>query len=326
MTIEARGDIPAPQDRRGGLARRVAVVSVTYNAAQHVGAMLDSIRGSSVQVSPVIVVDNGSRDRTRELIRDERWVQLIEQGNTGYADGVNTGIDAAPPEHDILVLNPDVVVGSRAIEHLLAVFEQHEDVAVVVPMLNDDAGSVHPSLRRRPSWWRTLVEAVVGGSRAGRFGEAYRPDPKLGRQQTDWATGAAMLIRREVLDQLGLWDPSFFLYSEETEFCLRVACAGYRVVCEPRAVVRHTGGEMAYRPELWALRAVNRIRLQRRSGWMSAAALRVTSVLFELRRVVAGETVSRAAVRALLSRDLDATAATLTRRLGGELVDEVPRV
>ena len=301
------------------MTRRVAVVGVTYNAADHVLTMLDSLSdGSSAPQIPVILVDNGSRDETCELLREVSDIHLIEQRNTGYAGGLNRGIAEAPAGHDILVLNPDVVLQPGAMDRLSAVLDEHDDVAIVVPALLDEAGHLLPSLRCAPVWWRTLVEAVVGGSRAGRLGESFQPGVDGDLQDADWATGAAMLMRRDVIDEVGPWDESFFLYSEETEYCLRVRDAGYRLVCEPRAAMVHVGGEMGRDARLWALRAVNRVRLQRRRSRPSAAALRAASVVFESRRAVLGDAVSRAALRALLSRDLEGVAVQLTRELGGE--------
>lgn len=301
------------------MPRPVAVVCVTYNSTAHVLAMLASLAdGSQAKSIPVVAVDNGSRDGTVESLREIADVTVIEQSNSGYADGINRGVVDAPVGHDILVLNADVLVQPGAIDRMSAVLEEDRDAAIVVPALRDESGASLPSLRRFPTWWRTAIEAIVGGSRAGRFGEAHHPNPGDGRQEADWATGAAMLIRRKVLDEVGPWDPSFFLYSEETEYCLRVREAGYRVVCEPQAVMTHIGGEMSRHPDLWALRAVNRVRLQRRSGTGSAVLFRAASVVFELRRALLGDVPSRAALRALLSRDLDGVAERLTRRLGGE--------
>ena len=301
------------------MTRPVAVVCVTYNAGDHVGDMLGSVhRAISDREVPVIVIDNGSSDGTVELLRAASGIQVVEQTNVGYAGGLNRGIAEAPVGHDILALNPDVVLRPGAVDRLSAVFEERDDVAIAVPALFDTSGRLLPSLRRAPVWWRTLVEAFVGGSRAGRLGESFQPDLQGGLQDADWATGAAMLIRRDVFDEVGPWDQSFFLYSEETEFCLRVRDAGHRLVCEPQSAMMHVGGEMGRNARLWALRAVNRVRLQRRRSRPSAAALRAASVVFESRRALLGDAVSRAAIRALLSRDLEGVAVQLTRELGGD--------
>lgn len=299
--------------------QRVAVVAVSFNAVDHVGAMIESVRsGNPHEPPPIIVVDNGSTDGTVALLRGLPDVQLIEQTNRGYASGVNRGVAAAPDGHDILVLNPDLRVRAGAIRLLGEALDAAPDIAIAVPALQDDRGHVQASLRREPTWWRTLVETLVGGTRAGRLGESYRPHQE-GLQRADWATGAALLVRRDVLDELGPWDESYFLYSEETEFCLRARDAGYRLVCQPRAIAEHVGGDMARNPLLWALRAVNQVRLERRRrGCVAAAIFRSTAILFELRRVLTGDAVSRAALWALTTRDLEATAIRLTTALGGD--------
>lgn len=300
--------------------RSVAVVTVTHNSAAHLDAMLEPFESRAENLGvPIIAVDNGSTDGTPDLLRGRPEVTLVEQSNTGYADGINRGIGLAPRDHDILVLNPDVVIASGTLERLAGVLDRRPDAAVAVPLLREPSGAVLPSLRRTPTWWRTLLEAVVGGTRAGGFAEAFRPEVSGGYQAADWATGAAMLIRRESLDVLGPWDPIYFLYSEETEFCLRARDGGWRLLCDPGAVATHAGGEMGHHPTLWALRAVNRVRLHsRRSGRVSAALFWVAAVAFELRRTLTGSAVSRAALRALLRRDLDASAVELTTRLGGD--------
>jgi N-acetylglucosaminyl-diphospho-decaprenol L-rhamnosyltransferase len=268
----------------------------------------------------VVVVDNGSSDGTVDLVRSVTGVTLVEERNGGYSAGLNRGFREVPDGHDFLILNADVVLEPGSIDRLAAVLAGDDDVAIAVPMLRDASGALLPSLRRSMAWWRTLAEALVGGNRAGRLGEAYEPDPRGGPQEAEWATGAAMLLRREIADELGPWDESFFLYSEETEYCLRARDRGYKVVCQPTAVMTHVGGEMGRDARVWTLRAVNRIRLQRRRGRLGAAALRATSVLFESRRAALGDPVSRAALKALLSRDLDGVAEELVASLGGETV------
>ena len=303
------------------MTRPVAVVTVTFNAADHVTAMVASVQaGRSAGAVPIVAVDNGSTDGTVGELRKLAGVQVVEQSNLGYAGGVNRGIEVAPADHDILVLNPDMVLQPGCVEALSETLHRSASNAIAVPALYNEDGELQPSLRREPTWWRTLAETLVGGTRAGRLGEAYRPEASVAEPQVaDWATGAAMLVRREALDELGPWDESFFLYSEETEFCLRVRDAGYRLVVEPQAAAMHIGGEMSRNPRLWALRAVNRVRLHgRRRGRLATAMFRATAILFELRRALTGDVVSRTALSALTVRDLDAEAVRLTTALGGD--------
>jgi GT2 family glycosyltransferase/glycosyltransferase involved in cell wall biosynthesis len=309
----------APSARSGSkggpLGREVAVVLVTFNAERVLPALLDSIRASRHRVTAIVAVDNGSRDATRALLTATPDVRMIAQGNTGFAHGVNRGIEATPAGSDVLVLNPDVVLEPDAIGQLAQVLDEEPDTAVVVPRLRDREGRTQASLRRDPSIARTLVETAVGGSRAGRFGEAHAPHSQE-REEVEWATGAVMLLRRRVIDELGGLDESFFLYSEETELCQRVRRHGYRVRVEPAAAAIHIGGELSSDSRLWALRAVNRVRLYRqRHGLVAVTAFRAVAAAFEARRVVSGDRVSRLALRSLCRPGLDRTAASLRDEL-----------
>jgi GT2 family glycosyltransferase/glycosyltransferase involved in cell wall biosynthesis len=298
------------------LGRSVAVVIVTFNAEHVLPALLESIRASEHAPAAVIVVDNGSTDRTTSLLADGD-VELLRQDNTGFAHGVNRGISVAPPDSDVLVLNPDVRLRADTIGQLAQVLEEEPGTAIVVPNLLDPDGTVSASLRRDPTIASTLVEAVVGGSRSGRLGEAYRGDAAR-RQEVDWATGAVMLLRRTAVDRVGLMDEGFFLYSEETEYCQRMRDHGYQVRYQPTAVAVHGGGDLVSDPRLWSLRAVNRVRLyRRRHGRLKGAAFRCAAAIFEARRALLGDHVSRAALGALRSPSLDLTVAELTRQLGG---------
>jgi GT2 family glycosyltransferase/glycosyltransferase involved in cell wall biosynthesis len=299
------------------LGRSVAVVIVTFNAEHVLPALLKSIRASEHTPSTVIVVDNGSTDRTTSLLADAD-VELLRQDNSGFANGVNRGISFAPPDSDVLVLNPDVRLRADMIGQLAQVLEEEPGTAIVVPSLLSPDGTVSASLRRDPTIASTLVEAVVGGSRSGRLGEAYRGDASR-RQEVDWATGAVMLLRRTAVDRVGLMDEEFFLYSEETEYCQRMRDHGYQVRYQPTAVATHEGGDLPSDPRLWSLRAVNRVRLyRRRHGRLKGAAFRSAAAIFEARRALMGDPVSRAALRALVSPSLERTAAELTSELGGD--------
>jgi N-acetylglucosaminyl-diphospho-decaprenol L-rhamnosyltransferase len=319
--MKEQRDTDAPS---GSDANPVTVVVVTFNARQHLHAMLSSLEAEAQDRSvTIIVVDNGSTDGTVEYLQDQAPVRLIEQSNTGFAHGVNRGITAAPDGDDILVLNPDVVLMPGALARLRSCLADETDVGIAVPRLVDEHGVTLPSLRRDPSIRGTLVEALVGGSRAKRFGEACVPRRLDQGQDVDWATGAVLLIRRDVVDQIGHLDESFFLYSEETDYCRRARNAGWRIRCEPRASAHHVGGDLARNPQLWALRAVNRVRLYRRyAGPMRTFAFRLVSVLFEARRAITGDRGSRRALRALLTFDLEEMAASLIVALAGELPAE----
>lgn len=111
-----------------------------------------------------------------------------------------------------------------------------------------------------------------------------------------------MLVTRDCLDAVGAWDESLFLYSEETDYCIRARENGFDVRYEPGAEAVHIGGDAHVSPRLWALLTVNRVRLyRRRHGPVRSLAFRVAVMINEALRALAGRQVSRAALAALVT-------------------------
>ena len=296
--------------------RRIAAVVVTFNAELHLPDLLTSLRSSTHEVE-ILVVDNGSGDRTVEVAEAAPGVRVVRQGNRGFAAGVNRGLAEVGDRCDVLVCNADVVMAPDAIGRLAQVLDEEPATGMVVPRLLAADRSVASSLRYDPSVLRLLAVTALGGRHAGRLGEADAPTSD-GRADVDWATGAVMLLRREAITAVGRLDESFFLYSEETEYCQRLRGHGYRVRIEPSATARHTGGELEVDPRLWALRAANRVRLYARShGAPSRWAFRAAATGFEARRAVTGRPGGTLAVRTLLRGDLDRAAGDLRDQLTG---------
>lgn len=299
-------------------SRPVSVVLVVFNAAVHLTDMLNSLRYEGNRPAEIIAIDNGSTDGSLAILEADADVTVVAQNNTGFAHGVNRGISLARPDADIFVLNADVRLRPGVVRTMAEALDRLPGVGIVAPRLVDENGATLRSCRRSPSILRTIVETVVGGTRAGRFGEAYEPRDRA--HEVDWATGAALLLRRHMVDVLGGMDESFFLYSEETEFCLRARQRGFRVMVEPMATVMHVGGELGSDPRLWALRAVNRVRCYRMgAGPIAGLGFRGALMLFELRRSLTGDPKSRAALRSLVVRGLDGEAERLASALGGDV-------
>lgn len=246
----------------------VTVIVVTYNNAGDIAPLIRDLRSASDELRlRVIVVDNESADGTPDVVRAHSDIVLIESGaNLGYAGGINRALPLARPCTAVLILNPDLRLEPHAITRLLIGLDAGDRIGAVVPRIMDFGGETHPSLGREPSLSRALGEAAFG-SRLWRHrpgclsGFEYRWEnydrPTL---DVDWATGAALLIGAEVLDRVGRWNESFFLYSEEVEYFRRIRDGGYRIRFEPSAVVRHRLGGSGTSPALAALLAVNRIR------------------------------------------------------------------
>jgi N-acetylglucosaminyl-diphospho-decaprenol L-rhamnosyltransferase len=174
-----------------------------------------------------------------------------------------------------------------------------------VPRLVSTEGSLHHSLRRAPTVRGALAEAVMGGHLADRMGALGEVITEPGRYDRPgpavWATGAAMLLSVAAIREIGSWDESFLLYSEETEYALRAADHGWTLWYEPASVVEHIGGEAKVSPMLAALLTVNRVRLfRRRHGRLASLGYYLAILLGESVRAVAGRRTARAAVVALV--------------------------
>jgi len=219
----------------------VSVVVVTWNALPWLEQCLESVRGHDV-----VVVDNGSKDGTVELVR-ERFpeMRLIEQENKGMGGGNNAGMRAADGRYFFL-LNSDAWVVDDSIAQLVAFADGHPEAAVVGPKLLNTDGTLQRSARGEPTLWRLATEYLAIRKLAphsGRLNPLYRGDFDHDRvAEVDWLSGSALLVRREAADAVGLFDEDFFMFSEEVDWMTRFRRAGWKVLFYPDAEVVHVGG------------------------------------------------------------------------------------
>lgn len=299
--------IPPPRRPSPGDEPDVLVAVVTYNSARIVDRFLAALPGAlaGAGTASVVVVDNASQDGTADLVRSlAPWVVVVETGaNLGYAAGINRALAHARPRRGAYVLNPDAVPSPGSVDLLARAVEAHVRLGIAVPRIVGADGRLKASLRREPTIARALGEALLGGHRAGRFaalGEVVTdPARYVDGAQADWATGAAMFLARRTIDAVGSWSEEYFLYSEETDFALRVRDAGLELRLVAAAEVVHPGGEQATSPWLWSLATVNRTRLYRsRHGRASSTVFLGAVLLNECLR--ARRPTSREAARALV--------------------------
>lgn len=279
----------------------MTAVIVTYNSAAHVIDLLDSLPAAFGDLPhTVVIVDNGSTDRTVALVADRMDVTLVRSRNTGFACGVNTGVAAVPEQSGpILVLNPDAVASPQSVPAMMTVLGQ-DRVGIVAPLMREADGSLSPSIRRAPTLLRAGGLSFTGH---GAFAERVE-DPTAYSTQTDvdWAVGAALLIARDCFTELDGLDESFFLYSEETDFCLRARDRGWRTVFTPTAEIMHIGGGSGESAKTHTMKMVNRVRLYaRRHGAMASGCYLAIAAITELRRGLLGHAASWTALAALLS-------------------------
>jgi N-acetylglucosaminyl-diphospho-decaprenol L-rhamnosyltransferase len=221
----------------------LSIIIVNWNTRELLARCLETIaavtRGASYEI---IVVDNASRDGSADMIR-ERFpdVRLIcNDMNAGFGVANNQGMAVARGRH-MLLLNSDTELqpGSDALSALAVFADAHPDAGAVGPKLLNLDGSLQPSWARFP----TLASELLG--RTVRAWTAWPGEP--GAYETEWLSGACLLVPRAVLAKTGGFDPRFFMYSEETDWCYRIRRAGYRVAFLERAHLLHLGGGSASR-------------------------------------------------------------------------------
>lgn len=282
----------------------VAAVVVTYNSAEMIEGLVESLRRDASDIAlRVVVVDNGSTDDTVERLRRLGDVIVIESGgNLGYAAGINIGMRSVGAARSVLILNPDV----RLLPGCLAALRGRlgRGAACAVPAIVDAEGHLSHSLRREPSLTAAAADAVLGRlwpTRPSLLSETVRSPAAYRRpHRIDWATGAALLVDRRTADRVGPWDERFFLYSEETDFFRRLRDCGGEVWYEPEARVVHSEAGSGRTPELVALTIVNAVRYAEKHHRRTALPLRGILLLHELRRW--RDPDHRVALSALLSR------------------------
>ncbi len=219
----------------------VSAIVVTYDALPWIEPCLESVRGCEL-----IVVDNGSSDGTPALVR-ERFpeARLIEQENQGLGAGWNAGITAARGRW-LFFLNADAWVVGDAIARLVEVLERDPEAAVAGPRLRYPDGRLQRSVRGFPTLWRLATEYFFLRKLAPRtrllnafYGGGFRHDREL---EAEFLMGAALLVRREAIAEVGGLDERFFLFSEEVDWCYRFRQASWKVIFTPAAEVVHVGG------------------------------------------------------------------------------------
>jgi GT2 family glycosyltransferase len=219
----------------------VSVVVVTYNALPWLERCLESVR-----LYETIVVDNGSTDGTVALVRDRfPQARVIEQENRGLGAGWNTGMGAASGTYSLL-LNADAWVLEDAVDRLAQFADDHPDAALVGPRLRNPDGTLQRSVRGFPTLWRLATEYFFLRKLAPRsralnafYAGGFEHDAV---REAEFVMGACMLVRRAAVEQVGMLDEDFFMFSEETDWCFRFRQAGWKVFFFPGAEVTHVGG------------------------------------------------------------------------------------
>lgn len=224
----------------------LSIVIVSFNARHDLERCIASLVDAPPAVPhDILVVDNASHDGAPEAIRT-RWPSvrvLVQKHNVGFAAANNVGIRASTGGL-VLLLNSDTLVPSAAIDTLVARLRAHPDAAIAGPRLVDGAGRVELSFGPMISPVGELRQKVVVSLHRRGFAPVVRwVQRQTSRERyVDWVSGAALLVRRDDAEAVGLLDERYFLYTEDVDFCAAVRARRRRVLFTPAATITHLRG------------------------------------------------------------------------------------
>ncbi len=226
----------------------ISVILVSYNTAamtcQAIETLLQSNYSHALQL---IVIDNASRDNSAHMIRQTfPQITLIENKvNVGFGRANNQAVPLLKGDY-VLLLNTDAFVAPNTLEKTVAFMQTRPEVGILGVKLVGRDGDMQPSCRYFPTTLNLFLQRA--GLNRWFPNVKYVDDmhwdhatPRL----CDWVPGCYYLIRKEVIERVGLFDPRYFLYNEEVDHCKTAKNAGWQVMFFPETEVIHIGGESA---------------------------------------------------------------------------------
>jgi GT2 family glycosyltransferase len=240
---------------RHRLQRMVSAIVITYNSEEHIRACLGSLENQNYEPLEILVVDNASRDQTKEIIEKEfPAIRLIALNKNIYFPGaVNRGINAANGSY-LLILNDDVVLGENCITRLVRRMEEEKWSAAACPMmkfyhLRGFINGIGNHIRDRG--WGS--DNFIGLVDCGQFHDL---------KEVPSACFGAVMLRKEAIGEIGLLDENYKSYYEDVDWSFRAWLKGWKIIAVPEAVVYHKfGSHWKESPEKFKLVTRNRLRL-----------------------------------------------------------------
>jgi len=229
----------------------LSIIIVNYNVEHHLRECLQSIYRNTKGISlEIIIVDNNSTDGSVDMVKSEfPEVKLIENcQNLGFAKGANQGLRENKGRY-ILLLNPDTIVLPNALDKMVEFMDENPRTGALGCKLLYPDGSLQPSCRSFP----TLITAFFENTGLEKFFPKNKlvAKYKMGYwdyndlREVDQPMGSALMIRREVIEQVGLLDERFYMFFEEVDLCFRVKKRGWKIYFTPSVQIIHYGGQSA---------------------------------------------------------------------------------
>ena len=226
----------------------ISAIVVNYNAGELLLRCINSLQACPLDIE-IIVVDNSSADGSLDALYDMKDVQVINNlQNRGFAAACNQGITVSHSDN-LLFLNPDCSFEPNTLKKLLTQLQSNKQVGMVGGLLTNFDGSEQAGGRRAiPTPWRSFVRAF-GLYHLTKYWPNLFFDFHLHKQalpshpiEVEAISGACMLVKREVIDDVGLWDEGYFLHCEDLDWCMRFRQKGWKILFVPDAKISHALG------------------------------------------------------------------------------------
>jgi GT2 family glycosyltransferase len=237
-------------------APRVSIVIVNWKTPKLLAQCLQTIKlDPQSDGFEIWVVDNASNDGSVEMLRaDFPYVKVIANTvNTGFSKGCNQAIPLTTGQY-VLLLNPDTEVKDRAIAKMADFLETHRDCGAVGPKVLNTDGTLQLACRRAfpdpaAAFYRVtyLSRLFPNNQTLARYNYSFANENEL--LEVDALSGSCMMVRREVVEKIGLLDEDIFMFGEDIDWCWRIKQAKWKVYYYPEATVVHVHGAASrFRP------------------------------------------------------------------------------
>jgi GT2 family glycosyltransferase len=223
----------------------IYIVILNTNRREDTLACLASLSESTYQNIRIIVLDNNSTDGSVEAIRadfpDVYIINLVE--NLGYAGNNNVGIEEALNQGAdwVMVLNEDTILNSDCLAELIKVGNSDPQIGILGPIVyhHDEPNVIQSAGGLLGKNW----ESIHLGKNEVDWGQFAKP------HLVEWISGCAILVRASAIKRAGMLDKDYFIYWEETEWCIRIGRTGWKIVNVPQAKIWHKGVQRDYQPK-----------------------------------------------------------------------------
>lgn len=239
---------------------KVSFIIVDYNAFVPLQRLMDTIREKTKDISYEIIIVDNSKD-TKESFFQKNYPDIkyiLNNKNLGFGKAANIGINNSAGRY-VLLLNPDTRLKNNMALLLAQFLDHHPNVGIVGGKILNDDGSLQFSCRSFPSYKTAFFNRYSLLTRMfpkNRYSITYI-NPINSHNETaevDWLSGSCMMVRKQALETVGLFDENFFMYCEDVDICHRMKLLGWKVVYSPEAVIYHSIGKSSAQNKVKAIR------------------------------------------------------------------------